>query len=79
MHYTKLPQFKHLLRKYTKQDVQSLVLAAGVCTDHCKDASALECALRSLDRLMGTIPEDEEAREEKRSTTRRINAALDNL
>merc|ERR1711972_941019 len=30
MHYTKLPQFKHLLRKYTKQDVQSLVLAAGV-------------------------------------------------
>ena len=76
-HYTQLPVFARLLRRYSKSDVLALVCAAGVNDDKCKDGKALQRALDALDRLQNAVPLDEEARQEKKSQSRRINAVLD--
>merc|ERR1719356_472795 len=66
-HYSQLPAFARLLRRYSKSDVLALVCAAGAKDDQCKDGKALQRALDALDRLQNAMPLDEEARLEKRS------------
>lgn len=73
--YTELPLFKRLLRRYTAADVRQLAWV----DDACRDASALQRALDELDRLQNACPADEDAREERKRQSRRINRALDEI
>jgi len=76
-HYRSVPAFMHLLRKYTAEDVRALVKAAGVSDSNQSDRSSLQRALDALDRLQNAVPIDEDARNEKRILSRRLNSLLD--
>lgn len=79
LHYRRLTQFAHLLRKYSAADVRALILSVGVEGKGCKDIRALSRASDCLDRLQNAVPMNEAAREEKRCVSRYIQAALDAL
>lgn len=79
-HYRDIPEFSRLLRRYSAQDVEDLVTAAGASGEPtCTDREALQRALDSLDRLQHCQPEDTEARAMKRKWCSSINKALDTL
>ena len=69
-----------LLKRYSAADVLELVDSAGASESvETPTAAALQVALQALDRLQNAMPLDDDAREEKRRQSSRINDALDSL
>jgi len=78
-HYRSVLAFANLLRKYTAEDVRTLVKTAGVSDSNQSDPASLQRALNALDRLQNAVPMDEDARNEKRILSRQLNSDLDAL
>jgi len=89
-HYTELPVFVKLLRRYTAGDVVRLVEEAGLsATDDFGEGGGDDAAVLSkqvlvdviaaLDQLQSTIPADDEARVERKRQTSRASRGLDAL
>lgn len=79
-HYRELREMGMLLKRYSAADVLELVDSAGASESvETPTAAALQVALQALDRLQNAMPLDDDAREEKRRQSSRINDALDSL